>query len=173
MQSALVHIYTGEGKGKTTAALGLALRAYGAGMKAQVFQFCKGAYSSEIDALKKLGIPVTRALGAGRAFPWEMDGQQLKRYLAAQRALLEAARAATRAEGLVILDEALGAMTAGAFGEEALLSLIKEKSDGCELVLTGRGATQRLIEAAGYVTEMRALKHPYSWGVSARKGIEY
>ena len=166
-----VQIYTGDGKGKTTASLGLALRAAGAGLRVFIGQFLKNGDYSEIQALKALGDRVTVVqFGSGRLIrgrPGEKD-----RALAAEG--LSAARQALTAGGydLVILDEANVAAAMGLVSVDELLALVKEKPAAVELVLTGRGASPELMAAADLVTEMKAVRHYYEAGVHARQGIE-
>ena len=131
-----IHIYCGDGKGKTSAAMGLALRAAGSGMEVLVLQFLKDGSSSEFRSL-------------------------------------ESAFGQAPENGLLVLDEALGARSAGVLDEDRLLALLRGKPAGLEVVLTGRGPTQALLDAADYVTEMKKVKHPFDQGVRARRGIEY
>lgn len=170
-QHGYVQVYTGDGKGKTTAALGLALRAAGAGLPVFIGQFIKGNDDSEISAFAHLGQAVTiRPFGRGCFIydaPSEEDIRLAKAGLAEVRRVF--------AEGkhqLVILDEANVAVTVGLFPVERLIELIETKPANVELVLTGRGADARVIEKADLVTEMRAIKHYYTSGVHDRKGIE-
>ena len=166
-----VQIYTGDGKGKTTASLGLALRAAGAGLKVYIGQFLKSGDYSEIQALKALGDRVTVVqFGSGKLIRGQPDDAD--RTLAAQ-GLAEARQALTAGQyDLVILDEANVAAAMGLVSFEELIGLVKEKPDAAELVLTGRGASPELMAVADLVTEMRAVRHYYAAGVHARRGIE-
>lgn len=171
--SGLVHIYCGDGKGKTTAAMGLALRAAGSGKRVLVLQFLKDGTSSEFSSLRHVPgietVPQTRTFG----FSWTLsDGEkvQAKDYYSG---LLEDAFRRGGDFDLLVLDEVLGACSAGMAEEPRLLALLAGKPDGLEVVLTGRGPSQTLLDMADYVTEMKKIKHPYDRGVSARKGIEY
>lgn len=169
----LIHLYTGDGKGKTTAAVGLAVRFCGAGGKAVVAQFLKGRATAEVAPLRALGIEVLRDESSTR-FVFEMDEAEKNAYRRTQRALLdEAKRRAGAGAGLVVLDEVCGALATGMLAEEDVLAFLRERPAACELVLTGRDAPASLIDAADYVTELRAKKHPYNAGVPARRGIEY
>ena len=166
-----VQVYTGNGKGKTTAALGLALRAAGAGFKVFIAQFVKGVHASELDALERLSDLVTVMQSGRAAFihdePNEADVQ------AAQKGLSEVKnRIASGEYQLVILDEANIATSLRMISVEDLLSVIDGKPDDVELVITGRNADPRVIERADLVTEMVEVKHYYQEGVEARKGIE-
>lgn len=171
--SGLIHIYCGDGKGKTTAAMGLAIRAAGCGRRVLLLQFLKDGTSSEFSSLAHVPgievIPQTRTFG----FSWTLSDDekiQAKQYYTA---LMEAAFRKSADFDLLILDEALGACSAGMIEEARLLELLAGKPDGLETVLTGRGPSQALLDAADYVTEMKKIKHPYERGIAARMGIEY
>ena len=175
MENGLIHIYTGEGKGKTTAAIGLAVRAAGHGLRVGIYQLCKGADTGELHSLAKLDcVSLHRANCDIKKFIWEMSDQQRAQWRAATRTLFEKASRAAAGEGtdLVILDEVFGAMSAGAIDEGMIEQLMRTKGRGVELVLTGRNAPESLIALSDYVTEMRCVKHPYSKGIGARRGIE-
>ncbi len=176
MTKGLTHIYTGNGKGKTTAAMGLALRALGAGLQVRIFQFCKSQPTGELTSLMRLapGI-VRRADSPVKKFTWDMAAEEKALWAEAQQALFdEACEAACNKDvDLVVLDEVMGALSAGAVDSGQLAYLIGHKYRGTELVLTGRDAPEKLTGLADYVTEMRQVKHPYAAGIPARKGIEF
>ena len=176
MEKAYVHVYTGEGKGKTTASLGLALRALGAGLDVYIGQFIKGMRYSEIATLADLD----RALGPGR-----LEVRQFGRGCFIGRepetadcesaqAGLAAARDAVMSEDwdLVILDEVNVALAKGLLAEGEVLDLLERRPASVELVLTGRGAPGSILARADLVTEMRCVRHYYEAGVQARDGIE-
>ena len=158
-----VHVYTGDGKGKTTAALGLALRAAGAGWKVFFAQFGKQAPASEYRALERLQDQIT----VRRFDPRYGDEEAGADALAECRQALSDGR-----YRLVVLDEANLGPSLQLFPLQALLELIDAKSDDVELVITGRYAHPKVLERADLVTEMRELKHYYRQGVLARTGIE-
>ncbi len=167
-----LHVYTGDGKGKTTAAIGLSIRAAGAGMKVLIVQFIKGGHYSEINALKPLGDRITvRQYGLGRFINGQPTPEDVR---AAQEGLAEIATLMKNGcdVDLIVLDEANVAVACGLFDTEALLDVINCRPESVELVITGRDADPRVIEKADLVTEMRAVKHYYQNGVMARAGIE-
>ena len=166
-------IFTGDGKGKTTAALGMALRASGHRMKTLILQFIKSNKSGELTALKNLhGVEIIQT---GRGFvPSPMDPAFPEHRQAAYHGLEMAAEALrSRRYDLMILDEICTAMDRGLITEDQIINLIEESGEIACLVLTGRGATNRLIAKADTVTEMRSLKHGLSEGIAAQKGVEY
>lgn len=167
-----VQIYTGDGKGKTTAAMGLALRALGRGWRVLLIQFLKPpGGSGETNA--RLRLPGFESMQfGGRAFVRHNPTDPLDRERAAG-GLKAAEQRMGEGWDMIILDEILQAVSLGLIEEEKVLGLIRNRPDSVELVLTGRGATEPLIAAADLVTEMVAVKHPYAKGMPARPGIEY
>ncbi len=165
-----VHVYTGNGKGKTTAALGLAIRALGAGLNVFMAQFLKSG-SSELIAFKRFPEQVsTRQYGSGRFVRGKPAEEDISM---ARLGLKEAAEALCSGQyQLVILDEANVAASYGLIETKNLVELIETKPNGVELVITGRGADQQVIDKADLVTEMREIKHYYQNAVKARTGIE-
>jgi cob(I)alamin adenosyltransferase len=172
----LIHIYTGDGKGKTTAALGLGIRAYGAGMRVLFVQFLKGRHSCERTTLAVLGPRFDVRCGArAQKFVWEMaDAEKTEAAQETERLFQEAAEAIQNGKAdLVILDEIFGALSTGMIGVSSVTALLKAKPDAVEVALTGRDAPDEIIRLADYVTEARMVKHPMARGISARKGIEF
>ena len=165
-----VHVYTGNGKGKTTAAMGLALRAAGAGLKVCIIQFVKGRRTSESLAFEKLKNVTFEQFGAFRFITGQPSVNDMAR---GARALREA-RFAVIDGGfdLVVLDESISAVNLQVITEIDLLDLVANRARKVELVLTGRNASAALIGMADLVTEMRDVKHYFVAGVKARKGIE-
>ena len=171
MKKGYVQVYTGDGKGKTTAAIGLAVRAVGAGLKVFMGQFVKGMEYSELKSLERFS-PQMKVRQYGRAKfvhnkPTEED-------IAAARTGYDEIRKIIKSGqyDLIILDEANIAIYFKLFSVEDLLVLIDEKPESVELVFTGRKAEPKLIERADLVTEMKEIKHYYGDGVLAREGIE-
>lgn len=166
-----IQVYTGNGKGKTTAAFGLALRAAGAGLKIFIAQFVKNAKYSEIKAFERLGDAITlRQYGRGDFLnrkPDEADRRAAREGLKEVRELM-----LSGLYDVIILDEVNIAAYYDLFSVEDLLAFMEARPDHVELVLTGRKADPRIIEAADLVTEMVEAKHYYRQGVEARVGIE-
>lgn len=169
-QRGYVQVYTGDGKGKTTAALGLALRAAGAGLRVFIAQFVKGMQYSELRALERFDEIEVRRYGRGCFIRNEPTPEDVG---AARAGLAEAREELVSGDWhVVVLDEANIATHFELFSVDDLLEVIAEKPEGVELVITGRRADQRVIEAADLVTEMREVKHYYEQGVPCRRGIE-
>ncbi len=166
-------IFTGDGKGKTTAALGMVLRATGHGMKTLILQFIKSSPSGELTALRHL--PGVEAIQMGRGFVPAATDLAFPEHRRAAHDGLEKAAEALRSKryDLIILDEICTAMDKGLITEDQIMKLIEESGEVSCLVLTGRGATNRLIARADTVTEMRSLKHGLREGITAQKGVEY
>ena len=183
MERGLVHCYTGDGRGKTTAALGLTLRAAGRGLRCCVVQLMKHcpdcgeaqAYRKWLEPggaeLRQFGRPPKE----GEEFAW-VDPERIlpEDRVAAEEGFAFAAQAVnSRQFDLVVLDEINLAVAWGLVEEKRVLDLLRNKPDGVEIVLTGRNATENLMAAADLVTEMKAVKHPFETGARARVGIEY
>lgn len=167
-------IFTGDGKGKTTAALGMAFRAAGHGIRTLVIQFVKSDSSTgECQCQKTTPLIEIESLGKGFLPPDESPDFQVHRK-AARLALHRAEEAlASRRYGLVILDEICYAVHRTLIHEDEVLALITKAAPDCVLVLTGRGATPGLMSAADTVTEMRCVRHGMDKGIPAQKGVEY
>ncbi|MCI6284625.1 MAG: cob(I)yrinic acid a,c-diamide adenosyltransferase [Selenomonas sp.] len=175
----LVIVHTGDGKGKTTAALGLALRAWGDGLRVLILQFIKGGWRyGELDAIAALakndagGTIEVRQRGLGFTRKGDVDAAEHKR--AAQAALAEARAAITSgAWDLVILDEINYAVKFGLLETSDVLALLDARPPALHVVLTGRDAAPEVIARADLVTEMHLVKHPFQHGVKAQRGIEF
>ena len=169
----LVHIYYGDGKGKTTAAMGQAIRAAGSGLDVLVFQFMKDNTSSERKILEE--IPnITLLPGKRQAkFFNQMNSEEKAEYRHYNtKALDEIAKFCINFDVLV-LDEAVCAVDLELLSEEKLVNFIKHKPRGLEVIMTGHHVSDALFEAADYVTEMTKVKHPFDTGKRAREGIEF
>ncbi len=173
LRRGLVHVYTGDGKGKTTAALGLAMRAAGHALRVYIIQFMKGW--PNYGELKTVGgHPQITLRQFGRPEFVDPDKPEPVDREMAQEALREARRVLTSGSyDVVILDEVNVALKYGLIELRDVLALIEEKPKHLELVLTGRYAPPEVIERADLVTEMREVKHPYRIGIEGQEGIEY
>jgi cob(I)alamin adenosyltransferase len=172
MKQGLVQIYTGNGKGKTTAALGLSLRAAGRGLKVFIAQFAKGMFYGELEALGRFTPQITLRQYGRKCFIEDEPTEEDHRL--AREGWKEIREIAAKGEhDLLILDEIGIALHYRLISLEEVRELIRDKPGSVELVLTGRKIPQALYEQADLVTEMREVKHYYSAGVQARKGIEY
>ena len=168
-----VHIYCGDGKGKTTASVGLAVRAAGNGKKVFFTQFFKDGSSSELKILKEIGNIELNICPKRHGFYFRMSEEEKKAACADYTELLHQARLAIgRGADLVVLDEAVSACNHGIIDENEVLDLIRNRKD-TEIVLTGRNPSEALIGAADYVSEVKKIKHPFDKGIKARKGIEF
>ena len=169
-RTGLLHLYYGDGKGKTTAAMGLALRAMGSGKRVVILQFLKGGKSGEVPLLEQLGAKVYRGK-AGQKFVFQMNEAEKAAARAVQNENLTAALA--EPADLLILDEAGSAWELDMVDKDLLRRAVLERSAAQECVLTAHKAPQWMLDAADYATEMKCHRHPYQRGISARQGIEY
>lgn len=171
MEIGCVQVYTGDGKGKTTAAMGLAVRASGHGMQVYFGQFMKGQDYGELRSLPRLGTVTLEQYGDPG---WCYKGKIREAQRDMARVGLEKGRAAlfSRRFEVVILDEINMAVWFELISEEAVLEMIGQRPKGIELVLTGRRASQAIMDSADLVTEMKEIKHYYQQKIPSRKGIE-
>ena len=169
-RTGLLHLYYGDGKGKTTAAMGLALRAMGSGKRVVILQFLKGGKSGEVPLLEQLGAKVYRGK-AGQKFVFQMNEAEKEATRQLQNANLTAAMADPA--DLLILDEAGSAWELDMVDKALLQKAVLERPAEQECVLTAHAAPQWMLDAADYSTEMKCHRHHYQRGISARKGIEY
>ena len=159
-RTGLLHLYYGDGKGKTTAAMGLALRAMGSGKRVVILQFLKGGKSGEVPLLEQLGAKVYRGK-AGQKVVFQMNEAETD----TMEPLLTC--------DLLILDEAGSAWELDMVDKALLQKAVLERPAEQECVLTAHAAPQWMLDAADYATEMKCHRHPYQRGISARQGIEY
>lgn len=170
----LIHIYCGDGKGKTTAAVGLAVRCAGRGNKVLLVQFLKSRDSGELYSLAKLpDIEVMRGKES-KKFTFQMNEEEKHALLIKHNKMFEQVLAKIKNGGysLLILDEVIGALNAKVFEMPKLIEFLRHKPENLEVVLTGRNPAPELVEIADYVSEMRKVKHPMDKGIMAREGIE-
>jgi len=167
-----IQVYTGNGKGKTTASIGLGIRAAGCGLKVLMVQFMKGRRYSEIDCLER--IPNFKVIQSGRdEFVSKTNPEQIDIDLAREGFEIARREIGSGEWDLVILDEINVAMDFALIPVDDVVELVRGKPECMEIILTGRYAPDRIIDLADLVTEMREVKHYYNSGIQARKGIEY
>lgn len=176
LKNGYIQVYTGNGKGKTTAAMGLALRALGDGMTVYVVQFLKSWQTGEVKSLKffQENFKIFR-FDKVKGFTWNLNQEELeilkqeikKAYNFVEEILK------LRSCDILILDEIMGTLKNGFLTEEEVLKLMDLKPDNMELILTGRNVPNKILEKADLVTEMKNIKHYYEKGVNAREGIEF
>lgn len=169
----MIHIYYGDGKGKTTAAMGQAVRAAGSGLKVLVFQFMKDNSSNERSILEQ--IPNITCLPGKRhtKFYNQMNGDEKAEYKHYNTKALDEIVKFCISFDMLVLDEAVCAVDLGLLSQKKLLDFLKHKPRGLEVVMTGHHVSEQMLEVANYVTEMKKIKHPYDEGKSAREGIEF
>lgn len=168
----LVQVYTGDGKGKTTAAIGQAVRAAGRGLRCHIIQFMKAeVVSGEMTALKEIKNVSLERFGLNFVGPKTRSRDEVVSSL--QAGLAAAEEAVGGSYDLVVLDELVIVGSLGLVSEQEIVRIIKGKDVKVEIILTGRGAGPDLISLADLVTEMRAIKHPFAHGQAARAGIEF
>ena len=171
----MIHVYYGDGKGKTTAALGLTLRAHGGSLRCVVVQFLKDWNVGELEALKILGIPALRGIAEGPSFSNEMSEAEKEKTRKIHEWNLRIAFQ-WGIEGnrdFIVLDEALDALNLNLLGEEPLRQYLDEQREKLEIVITGHQPVDWIMERADYVTEMVKHVHPFDRGITARKGVEF
>ncbi|MBQ9064909.1 MAG: cob(I)yrinic acid a,c-diamide adenosyltransferase [Blautia sp.] len=166
----LIHLYHGEGKGKTTAAMGLALRALGQGRRVVIMQFLKNGKSGEISPLRKLGAEVFSG-PPETGFTSQMSEAEKKE--AADRYEKTLAHVLSLECDVLVLDELCAARSFNMISAESAMHAVLEGPEERETVITGRNPEPWMLEAADYITEMRCERHPFQKGIKARKGIEY
>ncbi len=170
----LIHIYCGDGKGKTTAGMGLCARAAGHGLRVLIYQFMKDNSTSERKVLC-LSENVTIMEGLSKekfSFSMTPDEKAERRSFYENQFFLVTKKAVDEKYDVLFLDEVIYAIRAGLLDEAPLLEFLKGKPDSLEVILTGQGPSQALIDAADYVSEIKKIKHPYDQGIKARGGIE-
>lgn len=169
----LIHIYCGKGKGKTTASVGLCVRAAGAGKRVLFVQFFKNGVSSEVKSLRQLPGVETLICEKPVNFFMHMDDEQKTEAREIYSQLLDKAVEQSANVDLLVLDEIISTCNYGIADENRLIGFLKSKREGLEVVLTGREPSEELMACADYITEMKKIKHPYDKGVNARHGIEF
>lgn len=172
IEQGLIHIYYGEGKGKTTCAFGLALRCAGCGYRVRIAQFLKSGQTGEVTAMQQFpNVEILRAKQCGK-FTFQMNEEEKQDAKLQHRKLLEQAFSDLDGIKLLVLDEIMAACLTEMVDEDRLIELMEQKPAGLELVLTGRDPSRRMFDMADYITEMKKHRHPFDKGITARHGIE-
>ncbi|MBQ2537111.1 MAG: cob(I)yrinic acid a,c-diamide adenosyltransferase [Ruminococcus sp.] len=171
----MIHAYYGDGKGKSTAAAGIALRAAGNRMRVMYVQFLKTENTGERLALQSIdGINLT-SCPLELKFTYEMDDRERQQVSMMYRGIFERAVSITLSDryDMIVLDEVFDVINEGMLSESSVFEFISNAPNNIEIIMTGRKPPKRFIDAADYVTEFKKHKHPYDRGIQARKGIEY
>lgn len=176
LERGLVQVYTGNGKGKTTASIGLGIRAYGNGLKVIMIQFLKSGVTGELNVLNNLGenFKVYR-FEKEKDFTWNLTEEQKKELKLEIQEGFNFAKKVVKENlcDMLILDEVMASVNGGYIKEEDVVELIESKNDNMELVLTGRNVPNAIAEKSDLITEMKDVKHYFNKGIPARKGIEF
>lgn len=167
----LIHIYCGDGKGKTTSATGLAVRSAGAGMKVFFARLMKGNYSSELRILEYIPEITVRSCDRNYGFSFNMTEKDKSEITQCHNNMLR--EAFSSGYDVIVLDEFFSAYNCRLLDAELAFSLVKNKNPDTELILTGRNPAPEFLELADYISEIACIRHPYSSGIKARMGIEY
>lgn len=168
-----IHLYYGDGKGKTTAAIGLCVRACGAGKKVCFVQFLKEGSSSEISMLRAFGGLEVLFVPQNFGFTFTMDAETKEKAQKEYTALWEKACKMAEKADVLILDEVIPAMCASLVSEEAVCTFLRQKPENLEVILTGNTPCRALLDMADYITEMKKERHPFDEGTAARRSIEF
>ena len=170
-----IHIYCGDGKGKTTAALGLAIRAAGSGMRVHIVQLLKGNFTSELKIFEEISNITVERCGKNYGFTFKMSDEDKIQLSKCHNELLLHAEALMKSGNIdmLIIDEFNAAYEYNLLDRELADRIFFEKPNEIELVLTGRRPSEKFIAGADYVSEIQAVKHPFEKGIAARKGIEF
>ncbi len=175
LERGLVHIYTGDGKGKTTAAIGQGTRSFGGGYRVLMVQFLKGDDTGELHSVEKLGegFQLKRFAALNNFYKFLPEDEKQLANADAARGLAFIREAFKQNQyNVIIMDEIMATLSNSLVDLEDVIALVQSKPEDVELIMTGRNAPEELIALADYVTEMRLIKHPFQKGIYARKGIE-
>ena len=175
LKEGYVQVYTGNGKGKTTAAMGLAFRAAVDGMEVKVVQFLKSWKTGELESAKRFDNLEILRFEKVKGFTWELNEEELAQLKSEVRVGFDFVKGLVENRGcdILILDEVMASISGGFIGEDEIVELIEKKPKDMELILTGRNVPEKIMEKADLITEMREIKHYYKKGVPAREGIEF
>lgn len=174
-QTGLVHIYTGNGKGKTTASVGLTIRAHAHGLRIMFVQFLKNGLSGEVGILRQLSNVRVYSGQADMKFTYQMGDDDKSKARELHQHFFETAAAAARSNDidLLVFDEVFGAISTQLLDADEVFDFIRTKPKNLELVLTGRDPEPRFLDLADYISEVNCIAHPYDKGILAREGIDY
>lgn len=175
MELGLIHIYCGDGKGKTTAAMGLGMRAVGREKKVLLTQFLKDNETGELNSIEKLGanFEVFKGIPVKKFFKFMSPEEQMVTQKEHEERFNEVTQKAINEDfDLLILDEIIASTNLDLICLDEVVKFLENKPKGLEVVLTGRNPNEKLIELADYVSEIKAVKHPYEKGINSRVGIE-
>lgn len=175
IKAGYVHVYCGDGKGKTTACVGLAIRAISHDWRVLFAQFLKSGQSGELRILEQTSLITVMSGSPVKQFSWKLNEAErlIARTFYDDRLRLIHQQMLSGTYDLIVLDEVLGAISAGLADEAIVLQILDECPKTCEIVLSGRSYTAEILKRADYVSKIAAVKHPYTQGVVAREGIEY
>ena len=169
----MLHVYTGDGKGKTTAAVGLAVRYCGSGKKVCVFQFLKDGTSSELLALQKIGVSVVPCQTETKGFFWSMNDDEKEKLKEETCKNFCKAKECINEFDMIVLDELAGAISNEQVNVKDVIEFLTIYAQKKEIVITGRNLPEEIIKMADYVSEIICVRHPFDCGGASRKGIEY
>ncbi len=175
LEKGLIQIYTGDGKGKTTAALGQGIRAAGTGLEVYMVQFLKTSPTGELNIIEEIENFSVFRFESEKNFFWNLTDEEKELLQRETDEAVDFIEKTLKEEecDLLILDEFFGSLGNGLIDEERFLNILKNKPENIEVVMTGRNAPESFVEIADYVTEMKMIKHPFTEGIQSRKGIEY
>lgn len=174
MQESLLYIFTGEGKGKTTAAMGILLRAIGHNMRTCLIQFMKENESAELIPLKKLGVEIISSGAGFYKIHGDHNTEEIHRIKAQKALLATKEKILSKNYDIIVLDEINVAVSLGLVKEEDLMEILENRpKDGAHIILTGRDAPKSLAEKANLVSNVQEIKHPFSSNIQAQKGLEF
>lgn len=169
----MLHVYTGDGKGKTTAAVGLAVRYCGSGKRVCIFQFLKDGTSSELCVLKNASISVFSCQTETKGFFWSMNDEEKEKLKEETCKNFCKVKECVDDFDMIVLDELAGAISNKLINQKDVMEFLTEYAQKKEIVITGRNLPEEIIKMADYVSEIKCIKHPFECGGKAKKGIEY